>query len=230
MAEGSIVMLYGKTNRLKVEEMTSTIAASFNEIEKIEQIRNHLKNCLDKSQQSQDPTEVIKYYLELSEAEGISLEDIVDRLISIGEKAEQIKILINKYREYEKFTDQALYLVDIYKVFSDLVKNDWDYLPPKAIDNLRDLQKDTEKSLSCLGLGLIDSISLLLRRSSNGENLLCVYRREFMHLVDAISEAMERDEEDALDLEVARAAKEEARAKGTVPWETIKARYRTKDK
>ncbi len=212
-------MLTGSVNSVKVVDMTITITASLNELEKIEQTKEYLENCLTQQGQAKETLELIEFYKNLSETEGIPLKTIIERLTCIGKKASDIKSLIDKCKLSSKSVEQAKYLIDIYNAFTDLVKSDWDYFPPTAIEALKDLQKDTEKSKYELTWGLRNSILLLFKRSSNGENLLSVYKKAAMNLGYAISEAVERDKEDAIDLEVARAAEKET---DTISWDEIK--------
>lgn len=212
-------MLTGSVNSIKVVDMTITIAASLNEIEKIDQTREYLENCLTHQGQAKETRELIEFYKNLSDTEDIPLKIIIERLTYIGKQASNIKSLIDKCKSSPKVVEKAECLINIYNAFTDLVKSDWDYFPPKAIEALKDLQKDTEKSKYELGWGLINSILLLFTRSSNGENLLSVHKKAAMNLGYAISEAVERDREDAIDLEVARAAEKET---DTISWDEIK--------
>ncbi|MEB3149707.1 MAG: hypothetical protein VKL60_11870 [Sphaerospermopsis sp.] len=209
--------------------MTSTIVArlnSINELEKLEQTRQYLENCLKKSEEVDQKAELIKFYVELAEVEGISLEHIVKQLNIIVEKASEIKVLISQVKSTKKLKSQAEILINIYKLFTELVKNYWMYLPPKAVESLKALKEEIEKCGGRAGLNCTGSILLVLNRSSDGENLLHAYRKSSLGLANAISDALEQDLEDALDMEVARAAEEEARRKGTVSWELVKAKYR----
>ncbi|OUL35117.1 hypothetical protein BV372_12240 [Nostoc sp. T09] len=205
--------------------MTSTIAASLNELEKLEQIRQHLENCLTKTKQIDQTAELIKFYIELSEVEGISLEKIIDELISINKKSSEIKTLISECWSAKCKRSQIRILIKIYRLFTELVTDHWDYLPPKAIESLKNIKEEIEKSGGTVELSMVHTILLVLTRSSNGENLQKAYKEASLGLANAISEAIEQDIEDALDLEVARAAEQEARREGTIPWEVVKGKY-----
>ncbi|MBW4564400.1 MAG: hypothetical protein KME32_25310 [Mojavia pulchra JT2-VF2] len=207
--------------------MTSTIAASLSEIEKIEQVREHLENCLNQKEQSDISAELAEFYIELSEIEGISIQEVIEKLRAVTEKASEIKTLIKQLKDSKKIVDKIRNLILIYDIFSEIIESYWDYLPPKATKTLSELQHDLKRRLrEFKWVSVIDSILLLITRSTTGESLSTVYSKSVLRLVNAISEAVEQDTENSIDVEVVRAAKEEADREGTIPWEYIKARRR----